>query len=146
MPRFHIPLIVPVLVVATMAAAHDGVKDPTVLARMNGMSDLGAATKVLGEMATGKTPFDASAAQIAADQLAARAGQIAAEFQDPATDPKSEALPNIWEEFDAFTAIATDLETAATGAQWVSTQAELTEAFAAIGQTCRDCHRTYRKR
>ncbi len=143
--RFRLPIILPVLAFATVAVAHSGVKDPTVMARMNGMTDLGRASKTLGEMMQGKTAFDAGAAQAAAAELATQAALIPDRFRDPATDPKSEALPIIWEQFDDFLAIAARMKVAAESAQGITTLDDLNAAFAAIGQTCRDCHRTYRK-
>ncbi len=143
--RFRLPIILPVLAFATVAGAHSGVKDPTVMARMNGMTDLGRASKTLGEMMQGKTAFDAGAAQAAAAELATQAALIPDRFRDPATDPKSEALPIIWEQFDDFLAIAARMKVAAESAQGITTLDDLNAAFAAIGQTCRDCHRTYRK-
>ena len=45
---------------ATLATAHDGVKDPIVKARMEGMKEIGSNMGVLGDMAKGKRAFDAN--------------------------------------------------------------------------------------
>ncbi|NQY62048.1 MAG: cytochrome c, partial [Cognatishimia sp.] len=50
------------LMIASMALAHNGVKNPAVMARMQGMEQIGAASKVLGNMARGRVAFDAEAA------------------------------------------------------------------------------------
>ena len=101
------------VIAATAATAHEGVKDPAVMARMHAMSEIGDATKVLGQMAKGAAPFDATAAQSAADAIAREAARIPALFETRADDPKSEALPAIWERFEDFSALALDLERAA---------------------------------
>mgnify|MGYP001829162567 CR=1 FL=1 len=59
-----------VLVLAASAAlAHQGVKNPAVMERMEGMTDQAAAMKTLGQMATGKTAFDAAAAAAAREEV-----------------------------------------------------------------------------
>jgi|GEM_PF-1347445 len=55
-------LAVGMVLMAGVAGAKDGVQDPTVKAWMDLMGIQGQNAKTLGEMATGKTPFDAAAA------------------------------------------------------------------------------------
>ena len=52
-----------ILLTATAALAHQGVKNKAVMARMNAMSEIAKNTKTLGEMAKGATTFDAEAAR-----------------------------------------------------------------------------------
>ena len=132
--------------VAGAALAHSGVQNPTVKTRMDAMSVIGKNTKVLGTMAKGEVAFDAPTAQAAAAAIASHAAQIADVFRDPATDPKSEALPAIWQSYDDFSAKADELERAASdAAQGLATPGDLAPALAAIGGTCKSCHQTYRK-
>ena len=132
-----------VILFTTTAAAHEGVKAPAVMARMNGMSEIGDATKVLGQMAKGAVAFDASAAQGAARTIAEEAARIPALFEARADDPKSEALPAIWERFEDFSGLARDLERAA-GVE-IATPDALGPAFQAIGAACKACHEDYRE-
>ena len=131
------------LLTASAVFAHQGVKNPAVMARMEGMSAIAAQAKLLGEMAKGARAFDAATAQAAAREIAAHAAQIPALFEAPETDPKSEALPAIWEDFARFKAAAKALEDAATSA--TLTPESLAPTVAAIGATCGACHKRFRK-
>ena len=132
------------LVAASAAFAHAGVKDPDVMARMEGMSRTAAAAKTLGEMVKGQQPFDAEAAQAAAARIADEAAEIPDLFRNAAQDPKSEALPLIWERYEDFTDKAAAMGTAAADAR-IETEADLARAFKAIGATCQSCHAVYRE-
>lgn len=130
---------------ATAALAHSGVKDPTVKAWMAAMSTIGKNTKVLGSMAKGEVAFDAEAARQAAAVIAGHASQISVLFKDQASDPKSEALPVIWQSYSDFLVKADALETAATAAaSSIQAQGDLGPALGAVGGACKGCHQTYR--
>ncbi len=133
------------LLAAGAAFAHQGVKDPQVMARMDAMARIGAATKVLGEMAKGASPFDAEKAQAAARRIAEEAAQVPALFQPPATDPKSEALPAIWEQFDTFAELTRDMQEAALGATGIAEPDDLRPALRSLGATCTACHEDFRE-
>lgn len=116
------------------------------MARMKLMKEISSATKVIGDMAKGATVFDADKARAAADALARHATEIAAAFEAPADDPKSEALPAIREDFSGFTQIAHAMAVAArldTGE--LSTEADLRPVLDRIGKTRTDCHEIYRE-
>lgn len=131
---------------ATVALAHEGVKDPDVKARMQLMTEIGASTKILGEMAKRTRAFDAAEANAAAARLATLATQIPAAFQTRADDPKSEARPVIWQDFDGFTADAQAMQTAASAASGsIEELADLRMALAGIGKSCGACHEDYRE-
>lgn len=133
------------LLTATAAFAHGGVKNPAVMARMDAMAKIAENAKVLGQMAKGQKPFDARAARTAAAAIATHSGQVPDLFRTEETDPKSEALPEIWQEFDRFTQISDDLtEAAAAAEQTIRTKRDLRPALKAIGRTCKSCHRDYR--
>ena len=141
------PLLIGLLCLGTTAAlAHSGVNNAAVLARMESMKRTGDAMKVLGDMAKGTTAFDSVAARTAADKIAVEAGRTADLFELPEMDPKSEALPAIWQTFDDFTAKATTLEDTARGLSTSLTSAEdLGPALASLGGTCKTCHTAYRE-
>jgi len=144
MEKHLIALSLAVVLIATSALAHSGVKNPAVKARMDGMSGMGAATKVLGDMAKGNAAFDAAAAQTATRAIAVHASEIPALFKAPAQDPKSEASPKIWEAFADFTAQAEALENMALAASETASLAELRATLGQIGKNCSACHKTYR--
>ena len=132
------------LAVASAAMAHDGVKDPTVQARMHLMEEVKNATGVLGGMAKGSISFDAAQAKSAADSLAASAAAIPAAFEVEATDPASESLPVIWTDFAGFSDKAMALQTAAEAVDTSSLDG-VRAGMQAVGRSCGGCHKTYRK-
>lgn len=132
------------LMIASMALAHNGVQNAKVMARMQGMEQIGAASKTLGSMARGRVAYDADAAAAAKAALAQHAGEIAALFEENATDPKSEAVPAIWENFADFTDKADALRDAAEALD-ISSADSIGAGMGAIGGACRSCHRAYRQ-
>lgn len=132
--------------IALPVAAHDGVHDPAVKARMDAMSVIGAQMKVLGNMAKGQVAFDASAAQAAAALVAEQAAAVPALFETQVDDPKSEADPAIWTNYPDFSAKAGDLQDAAqTAAGSMSSLDDLRASLGAMGGTCKACHGPYRE-
>lgn len=125
--------------------AHGDVKNPVVKMRHAAMKAIADNTKVLGEMAKGALPFDAAKAQEAAAAIAAQAAMTPALFEDPSnTDPKSEALPAIWDNFADFTAKSDALVTAAEGVD-TSTLDGVRAGLGQIGGACKACHSKYRE-
>ena len=131
---------------ASAALAHDGVQNPAVMARMHGMAEIAAQMKRLGDMVKGTVPFDATVAREASAGIADHAAQVPGLFRAEETDPKSEALPAIWDDFADFSARSDQLAEIASGFSTAITQpADLGPALAALGATCRSCHQIYRK-
>ena len=131
---------------AGAVVAHEGVQNAAVKARMDGMVELGAGLKVLGNMAKGTLAFDADQARAAAAAIAAAAAETPALFEAQEDDPKSEALPAIWTNFADFTAKAEALEAAANAAASnISSVEDIRAALGAIGGECRSCHTAYRE-
>lgn len=109
---------------------------------MSGISDH---VKVIGRMTKGETPFDAAEVDAALTAIEAAAGDIPALFERPATDPKSEASPDIWDNFDDFEAKAADLETLVServGA--VESEGDLAPLMRDLGAACKACHSDYK--
>jgi len=139
-------LICTTSVFCTMAWAHQGVQNPAVKARMDGMSAIAENLKVIGTMAKGEIAFDANAAREAAAAMAEHAAATPDLFEANETDPKSEALPAIWDKFDDFTAKALELESIAKGlSASISSPADLRSALGALGENCKSCHEKYRE-
>lgn len=113
-------------------------------ARAEVMQTIGAQTKVLGDMAGGKVPFDAAAAEAAKLALAEAGGNIAMAFEvQGAADPASEAKPEIWTNWEDFVAKATALKTAAEAVD-ASSADGIKAGMGAIGGSCKACHSDYR--
>ena len=135
-------------VMGSVAFAHSGVKDPTVMARMNLMTDISANMKALGQMIAGQTSYDGALAQRSAAALRQAAEEMPARFEQNATDPKSESRPEIWTDWDGFVSAARAMELAAMRleeqAEFAGSGADLNQAFKDISETCTSCHKTYR--
>ena len=136
------PMIIALVLITGAAFAKEGVKDPTVKARMELMDTIAANTKALGEMAGGKTAFDAAAAGTAKAAIAAAAAQIPAKFEPQATDPVSVAKADIWTNWDDFVKKSQVL-LAAADALDASTVEGVQAGMAGLGGACKGCHSTY---
>lgn len=131
---------------ATAALAHEGVKDKHVMARMAAMKDIGKNVETLGQMVKKERAFDAEQARAAAAAVARTASEITALFEPPASDPKSEALPAIWNDFEDFTSKTHAMQKAAqTGATTIRDYDDLYKATDALVGTCKACHSRYKK-
>lgn len=131
------------LIVTAGAATAQQASNPVVAERIAVMQTIRANTGALGDMASGKKPFDAAAATAAKTALAAAAAEMVVKFQAPETDPVSKASPRIWSDYAGFTAQAESLLTAAE-AMDVASLDGLKAGMGAVGGTCRVCHQAYR--
>ncbi len=135
-------LVAGIFLIAGAAFAADAT-DPDVIARQGLMKTVGMNTKILGDMAGGKAPFDAPKAAEAKAALIAASADIGARFEKPATDPESEAKPEIWTNWDDFVKKGMALNAAATAVDTASA-ASIGAGMGAIGGACKDCHTAYR--
>jgi cytochrome c556 len=142
-PLAKVALIVTICSVAGLAFAHGGVKNPAVMARMTGMTDAAEATKILGDMARGKTAFDTNRAQVAKSDLIAALSEIPNLFASPEADPKSEALPTIWSDTTTFQTLTDGSVKAAQNIDTASA-ASIAAGMAALGTSCSACHKVFR--
>jgi cytochrome c556 len=132
------------VLVAGAAYAQAERTDPNAIARAELMKAIGKNTGVLGEMASGKAPYDAAAAEAAKAALVADFGKVEAVFKDQGgADPADEAKPEIWTNWDDFLKMANDAAAAA-GAIDVASVETIGAGLGALGGTCKDCHTSYR--
>ena len=120
---------------------------------LNSSRDRGAGIRVVVGETTGfahtpdlsesglRSAADAAAAAKAA--LMANAADIPAKFEAEADDPVSEARPDIWMNWESFTAKAKDLENAAAALD-VATLDSLKAGMGAIGGACKSCHTDFK--
>ena len=102
------------------------------------------ATKALGGMAKGQTPFDAGAARAALAQIEQHAAFIPQQFRTDADDPKSEASDMIWTNWDDFVKTSEELVTIAAKAE-VGDLDQLRVSLGKIGANCKSCHADFRE-
>ncbi|MEX1661036.1 cytochrome c [Thioclava sp. 15-R06ZXC-3] len=123
----------------TTALAKDIAKDPIARARMELMDQLGQNLKIIGDMATKKTPFDATAAAAATSTLRADAAKVTDAFEQNTSDPASKALPRLWDNEGEFWQKTRRLQKAADALD-PSSASGLADGLNALGASCKDCH------
>ena len=127
----------------TPVAAHE--------AREAHMKLYAAQMGVLGGMAQAKTPYDAAAAQAAADTLVTLTMVDQSTWWPVGSDsdsvPDSRVLPIAWQSMDDMIVKATALGAAATAMQGAAgvDLASLQAAMGPLGGACGSCHELYRK-
>ena len=142
--KFAKALILGAVLSAGAAYAEEERTDPNAIARGELMTTIGKNIGIIGDMAGGKTAFDAAAAEGAKAALVEATGKIEATFKDQgAADPASEAKPEIWANWDDFLKKAKAAGDAA-GAMDVASVDTLKAGMGALGGACKDCHTTYR--
>ena len=131
---------------SSIVFAHSGVKDKNVKERMMLMKEMANNTKTIGQMLKGKTPFDANQAKLALERLSSLSLETPKVFKINASDPKSEARPAIWDEFDEFTRLSKDLaETSLILAGSIDSIDDLRPALKKVSSGCKACHSRYRE-
>jgi cytochrome c556 len=136
------------LLSATLALAHSDCAPGVVKERCDLMERQGDDMKIIGDMAKGKTTFDAAKAAEAARDIVITAKKIHELFPEGSGGGTSEALPAIWEHWDDFTAKADDLGKAAEtlAAALDGGDADWKGAFQGVSDACKACHQDYRKK
>jgi cytochrome c556 len=136
------------LLSATLSLAHEGATG-VVKERMDLMKRQQKDMKRIGDMAKGKTPFDAAKAAEAARDVSVTAKKIHELFPEGSAGGHSEALDSIWKEWDRFVGNADELETVATElASTLETPAgeDWKAAFQKVTDACKSCHEDFRAR
>lgn len=131
-------------VLAGAALAHQGVQNPAVLARMDGMTAMKKHLGVIGDTVKGKRSYDAGALQQAIAGLRHEAKRAKDLFRAPEQDPKSESLPLIWQDYGDFSARLDQMVQMAESNP-APTQQDLRGVLVGFGKSCKSCHDRYRK-
>lgn len=143
MKRFFVTLALGVTLAGTGFAMTEGVENEAVKARIMLMDGVKTATGTLGGMAKGEMAFDADKAAEARAALIEHAANIPAVFEAQEMDPKSTALPAIWENWADF-----EMKAKAMGAAAEELDASelewLQAGMGALGGSCQACHKEYR--
>lgn len=135
--------VLSLVLMAGSALAHNGVKNPAVMARMENMSTMKDAIKSLSAMANGKTAFSVGEVDAQMDILRRQAAEIEAYFEAREDDPKSEAKPVIWENWADFQDKAAALETVLASTE-IDGFDGLAPALTDLGLACKACHDLYK--
>ena len=133
------------LAFASLALAHEGATG-VVKERMDLMDTQKEAVKVIGAMAKGKVPFEAKTAAEAAHEIEVTAGKIPALFPEGTGGHPSEALPEVWTQWDKFTKDADALGVAAKDlvAALEGGAPDWKAKFKGVIDACKTCHKTFR--
>jgi cytochrome c556 len=133
------------IVLMSFALAREGATG-VVKERMDLMKDQQKQMKLIGDMAKGKTRFDAAKAGAAAKELGTTTKKIPELFPEGSGGHPSEALNAVWEEWDRFTGNAHDAEKAADtlAAALAASGQDWKAAFKTMTDTCKSCHESFR--
>ncbi|MCV6577143.1 MAG: cytochrome c, partial [Cohaesibacter sp.] len=105
------------------------------------------AMKTLDDMAKGRVPFAKEKARKAAFSIEYQAVLTPDLFREAASDPKSEARPEIWERFEDFVQKSEQMKAAAQhAAQNINDIASIRASLVKMGKTCKACHSDYRQK
>ena len=140
-----------ILLIAGTVYAHSGATG-VVKKRMDAMGDMGDKSKIVADMYKRKIEFDRAALSEAADAFVMHGANMVEMFPDTEhsrTGSKTEALPRIWDEWDAFNTLATKFVTRSEALQETIASTEdatlLKKAFFQTTKSCSACHKRFRK-
>lgn len=131
-----------------LALAHEGATG-VVKERMDLMKGQGKNMKLIGDMAKGKIPFDAKKAAAAAHDLGETTKKIPELFPKGSGGHPSEALDDVWTDWDRFTQDAKKAEDAAralASTLEASPQQDWKPAFQSMIDACKSCHESFRQK
>ena len=129
--------------------AHDGATG-VVKQRMDAMSEMAGAMKVMASVVKGKQTFDRKVFIKSGKLIAGHSNMVADLFPEGSIEGSSEALPGIWQHWDDFLHLSNSTKTNAEKlvkmAQNGAELRPLTKQFVKIAGGCKACHKVYRKK
>jgi cytochrome c556 len=134
--------------ITSLALAHEGATG-VVKERMDLMKGQQKHMKLIGDMAKGKTGFDAAKAAKAARDLGQSTHRIPELFPKGSGGHPSEALDAVWTDWDRFTE---DAKKAEASANDLASSLEATPpddwkaAFKTMVDACKSCHESFRQK
>lgn len=130
-----------------VASAQAPSDEAMIMYRQKIMSSNGASMGAIGDIMKNKLPFQAHIVMHAQD-IQAMSTLIADAFKHKAAEGKTDAKPEIWPEWEKFTAAAKALQEESGKLAQVAGSGD-TEAISAqvkkLGDACGNCHKPYRK-
>lgn len=140
--------VLAVVLVSGAALAHRNATG-IVKQRMDSMTAMGDAMKVLRAMMRGSQAYDAERVKAHAQAIARHAGEkLTSLFPEGSLNHPTRAKPAIWTDWDRFAESARQLATHADAlaATAFNDQAPQDALFERLRQTCSDCHRAFRRK
>ena len=132
------------------AAAQFKGPDDAIEYRQGALAVMGHHFGVIGGMVSGKTPFDAKAAQANADLVVTLSRLPWSGFVEGSDKGDTSAKPEVWSQPDKFKAAAAKFQDAAVKLDAAAAKAtkadDLKAAFSAAADTCKACHDDFRKK
>jgi cytochrome c556 len=142
--RAIIAAVVGLATFTTLALAHEGATG-VVKERMDLMKDQQKDLKLIGDMAKGKTAFDAAKAAAAARDLGTTSKKIPDLFPAGSNGHPSDALPAVWQDWNKFTGNAKDLESIANElTSSLDGSGDWRPLLGKVSDACKSCHETFR--
>ena len=141
-------LILPfLLAICGLAVAHSGATG-IVKQRMELMKSIADQMKTIGKMIKGEEDFDAEQVAKAAEMIVNHAEKVPEMFPEGSNEAPSEALPAIWQDWEAFLQLSADMKQHASDLLAAAANAAdvngIRPQFAAVGKTCSACHEDFR--
>jgi cytochrome c556 len=121
---------------------------PFVEYRQNLMSGQGASMAAIGDILKYKLPYSTNHIAIYAKNISEYTTLIPDAFKKPITAGATDAKPEIWQNWDDFTAKAKAVEEASAKLSAVAATGDMKAimpAVKALGDSCKACHNSYRK-
>ena len=117
---------------------------------MDGMETIGQQVKIMVPMLKGTLPYHPTQVATSAGIIERHSGDSFTKlFPEDSTGKPSEALPEIWDEWEKFSDIASELELSANALKTVAVNNGSVDDFkAALGamlKTCKSCHSSFRE-
>ncbi|MAH83409.1 MAG: hypothetical protein CBB68_03480 [Rhodospirillaceae bacterium TMED8] len=127
------------------ALGHDNVQNLAVKMRMQAMKEMAQNMKKLKGLSTGSIIFDKTKAYSIVVRIGELAEKTPALFQKEASDPESEAKPEIWLEYQDFSSKAENLKKIAFElSQKITNSEDAKSALRELGGGCKACHQVYK--
>lgn len=132
----------------TFVEAQEGDEAPEVVYRQRLMKGHGASMGSIGDFLKYKLPYGSNHVAVHAKNISEYATLIPAAFEKKITEGKTDAKPEVWDNWDDFVAKANALNVAATelsAAAGGGDMRAMMPGVKALGDACRNCHNEYRK-
>lgn len=113
--------------------------------RLDAMSAIGDANKILSSIAKGRTEFQTEVVKTNAEIIFNNTGDSLTElFPEDSLADDSEAKAIIWQNWDKFVGLNTDLNAAALNLSNATSAEEFATLYRQVGGACRSCHKSFR--
>jgi len=149
MKIFTSVVTVSLLLMSSLSFADDRTEDP-IESRQNLMKNMGKSMKVLGPIYAYKIPFNVPIVMKSADSLVEHANTeyLLDSFPEGSLAEDSKSKIEIWNNWEEFSEMMSDLETNANNFKQVASMGleDSVTAFKQLTESCSACHKKYRSK